>query len=59
MAEGPVTIGDEVKIKGGCPHAWVVYAIWSPTAVHIQRWNEMSEGFIRQTFIDPAILVKV
>lgn len=54
-----LVVGDEVKMRGGCPHAWVVYALWSADSVHIQRWSDMTQDFIKQTFVDPKLLVKV
>jgi hypothetical protein len=53
------TVGEEVKIKGGCPHVWMVYALWSPTSVHIHRWVDATEKFEAKTFMDPALLVRV
>lgn len=49
--------GDRVKIKGGCPHIWVVYA-WIATAYHIERWDESTATLVRWT-VSPDLLIKV
>ena len=62
MTEMLVAIGDTVKIRGGCPHAWVVYAgydMLARTTVHLQRWDDEKGKMVRETFVDPRILVKI
>jgi hypothetical protein len=50
--------GEQVRIKD-CPHIWHVYAAWSATAIHVQRWDTGRGEFERQTFVHPNMLVKV
>jgi hypothetical protein len=53
-----IAVGDEVRIKG-CPHVWTVYAAWSLSALHLQRWDDTAERLVRETFVSPAMLVRL
>lgn len=57
---GGFSLGDQVKMKGGCPHAWNIYAAWPYSrAIHIERWDSGVGKFVRVTFVDPGMLVKI
>jgi len=55
-------VGEQVKFKGFCPFVWEVYGHWPygpEESVHLQRWDAERSIFLKETFVDPDLLVKV